>query len=449
MENSAQNFIAWLNRSLTVKMVVVGILILILLIPLAFVQSLIGERAQRQKEVIGEINQKWGKENTFSGLILKIPYTKNEISTYMDSNSKETKQTVKSTLQHAYFLPEKFEGKSNLQVKKLKRNIYESAVYEGNLTVSGILGNPDFKPEDIPEENIQWDKASLILQTSNLKGIKNQVYVEIGGRKMILSPKYSNSKIDPGQNLNELESEHFDFRKLSSKTFNFKIEFNGSEGFNIIPIAKETKLNVKSNWASPSFTGEYLPKNESEKVTDNGFDANWNVLYYNRPFTQSFFEKFPDLKEYSFGVNLLVPVDEYAKSERSAKYGYLVIAFTFLFFFLIQATSKINIHPFQYLLVGLALVMFYTLLISISEHSSFLKAYLIAGSSVIGLITLYSVSVLKKIKSAFVLAIALTCLYTFIFIIIQLENYALLVGSIGLFIILAIVMYVSRKIEWK
>jgi inner membrane protein len=145
----------------------------------------------------------------------------------------------------------------------------------------------------------------------------------------------------------------------------------------------------------------------------------------------------------------MVMVDEYQKSERSAKYGFLVIALTFLIFFLIQTLSKINIHPFQYLMIGLALTMFYTLLVSISEHSNFLKAYLIAGISVIGLITLYSKSILKTFKFPVFIGLSLTALYTFIYVIIQLENYALLVGSIGLFLILAIVMYVSRKIDWN
>ena len=144
----------------------------------------------------------------------------------------------------------------------------------------------------------------------------------------------------------------------------------------------------------------------------------------------------------------MIPVDEYQKSERSVKYGFLVIGLTFLVFFLIQTMSKISIHPFQYLMIGVALTMFYTLLISISEHSSFLKAYCIAGIAVVSLISLYSKSILKNLKFPIFIGVSLTALYTFIFVIIQLENYALLVGSIGLFIILSSVMYASRKIDW-
>lgn len=453
MENQIQtqqnSFFNWLNKSLTVKMGVIGFLILILLIPLAYVQNLIGERARRQQEVISEINEKWGKEHIISGPFIKIPYLKRTVSNYTDPNSKQVKASTQFYTSYAYFSPDEINGETKLDVKTLQRSIYKSAVYEGSLTMSGKLAKPDFKSEDIKEEDVLWEKASIVIQTSNLKGIKNNLSIKVGENDLSLSPKFVPQQSETANDLHSLESSHFDFRELKSHEFRFKIDLNGSERFSIIPVAKETKLNMKSNWTSPSFIGEYLPKNETDKVTKDGFDANWDILYYNRPFSQSFFEALPNLNEYSFGVNLLVPVDEYQKSERSAKYGYLVIAFTFLFFFLIQAVNKINIHPFQYLLIGLALVMFYTLLISISEHSNFLYAYLIASISVIGLISLYTSSVLKKNKFAVFIAAALSALYLFIYVIIQLENYALLAGSIGLFIILGIVMFISRKVEWK
>ncbi len=444
-QNTSNSFLNWLNKSLTVKMAVVGFLILILLIPLFFVQNLIAERAQRQQEVINEINEKWGKEYIISGPILKVPYLKNVVSTYTDPNSKQTKSTTQTVTQFAYFSPDEIDGKAKLDVKPLQRSIYKSAVYEGNMVLTGKLSTPDFKSQDIPDSDILWERSTLILQTSNLKGIKNNLSIQAGGFKFRLSPKSTENPDD----LHLLETEQFDYKILKSNDFSFHLEMNGSERFSLIPIAKQTKLNLTSNWTSPSFTGEYLPKNENDKVTKDGFDANWDILYYNRPFPQSFFESLPNLNKYAFGVNLIVPVDEYQKSERSAKYGYLVISFTFLFFFLIQAVAKINIHPFQYLLIGLALVMFYTLLISISEHSGFFKAYLIAGIAVIGMIGIHTASVLKKAKFAVFVSLSLAALYTFIYVIIQLENYALLVGSIGLFIILGIVMYISRKIEWK
>ena len=156
-----------------------------------------------------------------------------------------------------------------------------------------------------------------------------------------------------------------------------------------------------------------------------------------------------DCPGFAFGANLIIPVDEYQKSERAAKYGFMVIGLTLLVFLLIQLASKIYIHPFQYLMIGLALVMFYTLLISISEHSSFFKAYVMAATSVLGLITLYSRVILRGFRFPMLVGASLASLYGFIYVITQLEKYALLVGSIGLFVILAIVMFASRKIDWS
>ena len=206
---------------------------------------------------------------------------------------------------------------------------------------------------------------------------------------------------------------------------------------------------MESNWASPSFTGNFLPDDKTKQITSTGFVANWKIMHINRAFSQQTFGRLPDLSQYAFGVDFVIPVNQYQQNERASKYGFLVIGLTFLIFFLIQSISKIKIHIFQYAMIGLALIMFYTLLISITEHSSFLKAYIIAGIAVITLITLYSISILKNRKFPMLIAASLGFLYTFLYIIIQLENYALLVGSIGLFAILAAVMYFSRKIDWS
>ena len=206
---------------------------------------------------------------------------------------------------------------------------------------------------------------------------------------------------------------------------------------------------MHSDWHSPSFNGNYLPNDETKKISNKGFDAHWTVLETNRQFGQQFFNHLPNLNKFAFGTSLIVPIDDYQKTERTSKYGILIIGLTLLVFLLIQIISKIAIHPFQYFMIGLALIMFYTLLISISEHQNFLKAYLISGVAVVGLITAYSKTILKNRKFPMLVFGSLSALYAFIFVIIQLENYALLVGSIGLFIILGIVMFSSKKIDWS
>ena len=435
-------------------MLIVAILTTILLIPLSFIKNLIHERMERQEVVVNEINKKWGKEVLLYGPILKVPYKKHIITKVHNAiTGLNNNESVTST-SYAYFFPKELNIKSIINPQEKQRGIYKTAVYKSAIDITGSFTKPDFSEREINDEDILWDKTKLIIQTSNLKGVNSLVEIEMHKNLYSFESKYEH-KITTSHhselNLHKLESKSIkkeDLPLTNDVSFNLKININGSKQIRFIPIGKETNINIKSNWKTANFIGEYIPYN-SDKISDKGFDAKWKILDINRPFPQEFFNGIPDLKAYAFGVNFMIPVDEYQKIERSAKYGFLVISLTFLIFFLIQTMSKITIHPFQYLMIGIALTMFYTLLISISEHSSYLKAYLIAGSAVIALITFYSKAILKDVKFSFFIGGSLTILYTFIFVIIQLENYALLVGSIGLFVILASVMYVSRKIDWQ
>ena len=445
----------WAQTSITARMLTVGILILVLLIPLSYIESLIQERKFRQQEEVSEINQNWGEEVLLYGPILKVPYKFHKTKSTFNEKSKTWFKEEIVSIKHAFVFPEKLNIKSNINPEEKERGIYKTAVYKSDLNINGSFSKPDFSEKDIKDEDILWDKMKIVIQTSNLKGANSLFKIQFQNNTYTLTSKNfktSNKRNFPhAVHLNELESnsiQALDIPKEKKSSFTMNLSMKGSEQVRFIPIGRETDVTIKSNWKDANFIGEFLPYN-SDKITANGFDAKWKILNINRPFSQQFFDGIPDLKSYAFGVNFLIPVDEYQKSERSVKYGFLVIGLTFLIFFLIQTMSKINIHPFQYLMIGIALTMFYTLLISISEHSSYLKAYLIAGISVVSLITLYSKSILKTTKFPVFIGISLSALYSFIFVIIQLENYALLVGSIGLFLILAGVMYASRKIDWE
>jgi len=451
--NKQQNkFGNWLKTSITARMLMVGFLTIILLIPLFFIENLIRERSHRQTEVINEINQQWGNEVLIYGPILKVPYKTYKEKTVTDKNTKKVYTETIEEINNAYFFPEKLNINSNINPEEKKRGIYTTAVYNSKMDITGTFVKPDFSDIEINDKDIIWDKAKIIIQSSNVKGV-NEANLKLEKTNYELTSKYNGQKNYNYSQviLHTLETKTINKEQLQFQkplTFNINFNIKGSEQIRFIPTGKQTEAQIKSNWKTANFFGEFLPYNDN-KLNENGFDAKWKILDLNRPFSQQHFNGIPDLKEFAFGVNFMIPVDEYQKSERSAKYGFLVIGLTFLVFFLIQTLSKINIHPFQYLMIGLALTMFYTLLVSISEHSNFLKAYLIAGISVIVLITLYSKSILKTLKFPLFIGLSLTALYTFIYVIIQLENYALLAGSIGLFLILAMVMFVSRKIDWN
>ncbi len=446
MKATTNRFTHWLRHSITARMLVVGFLFLILLIPLQFVKELIRERSQRKTEVTQEVNDKWGNEITLAGPILKIPYNTYKEKRIYNEQTK-TFQTLTETLERtAYVFPDALwiDGTAQTKEKPLKRGIYEAVVFTTELEVSGQF--PKITTAlDIPSDDIIWDKISLLINTSNLKGIRNAIEVTVADQTMDIAPKFTKDY------LNTLQSDVLPKTLFENDTlldFSFHMKVNGSQGLHFVPLGKTTKVSLESNWHSPSFTGRYLPLDGSREISQDGFKASWQVLQINREFEQVFYNNVPDLTPYAFGTELIVPVDDYAKSERTAKYGILVIGLTLLAFLLIQLASKIYIHPFQYVMIGLALVMFYTLLIAITEHSSFLKAYALSGGAVLLLITGYSRAILKGYKFPLLVAGSLGALYSFIYIIIQLEDYALLVGSVGLFIILATVMFVSRKIDW-
>ncbi len=445
MEQKRSKFGNWLRNSITARMLIVGFLLIVLLIPLEFVKSLINERAYRQTEVIQDINGKWGNEVLLSGPILKIPYKTYKEEKIYNEKTKSYQVKTEVLYKNAYLLPDSLHIDANVDSKPLKRGIYESVVYTADMNVKGNFPMIDFSEKNIATEDILWDKITVEISTSNLKGIRNSMEVTLSNENFSMNPKYGQSY------LNVIESEIIktNFAENDSAIpFSFDIKINGSGSLKFIPIGKETKATMKSDWHSPSFDGRYLPDDGTKEITKEGFHADWQVYQINRQFEQQFFGTLPDLSAFGFGTSFIIPVDEYQKSERTAKYGFMVIGLTLLVFLLIQLVSRIYIHPFQYVMIGLALVMFYTLLISISEHSSFLKAYAIAGVSVLGLITIYSRAILKGFKFPLLVCTSLASLYGFIYVIIQLENYALLVGSIGLFVILAIIMFASRKIDW-
>lgn len=445
-------FSNWLKTSITARMLMVGFLILMLLIPLSYINSLIMERSLRQQDVVNDINDKWGNNVLIYGPILKLPYkTYSETSTFNEKTQTYFKETQTHT-NFAYIFPESLNADVTVNSKTLNRGNFESAVFTTNMVFKGHFTPTDLVDKGIKTEDILWEKASVIIKTSNLKGIKSEMNLKLNANNYTFQTNYNDHKQTYDGHLDTLETGFLkieDAQSQEESEFIMTMSFNGSKQIELVPIGKITTMKMASNWPDPSFIGNYLPNDESKTISKNGFKADWSVLQINRAFSQQHLNKIPNLNEFAFGTKFMVMVDEYQKSERSAKYGFLVIGLTFLIFFLMQTMSKINIHPFQYLMIGIALTMFYTLLVSISEHSNFLKAYLIAGISVIILITLYSKSILVNWKFPIFIGASLTALYTFIYIIIQLENYALLVGSVGLFLILAIVMFVSRKIDWN
>jgi inner membrane protein len=433
----------WMRRSLTFRAIVVGILILLLLIPLGMVRDLIRERADRKQEAEAGISADWGGAQTITGPVIDVPY---EVMVRVPNGNGGFENRMET--RYAHFLPEKLIADATLEPYKKHRGIYEVAVYGSQTHLSGSFA-PLHDQRSSSEHALQWEKASLVLGISDLRSIKEQVTMRIGDRTVQFEPGMSNTDIAS----NGLSAPfQLDSTQLGlAMDFDAQLTINGSGSYNLVPVGKVTRATCKSSWKDPSYQGAFLPDPpDSTADPKNGLDAHWTVLHLNRPYPQEFTGNMNGAIEgTAFGVRLMQPVDEYHKNERASKYGLMLIVLIFLVFFFVEVLQELRIHPIQYLLVGFALCIFYTLLIAISEHLGFAKAYIISAVAVISLVVLYANSVFQVKRASQLLGLIMLLVFGFMFALIHQQDYALLFGSIGLFITLALVMWVSRRIDWN
>ncbi len=412
----------------------VGFLVLIMLIPTAYIMVLITERAGRQQEVIEEVSSKWATGQTITGPMLTVPY-------YTSSTDKEGKTT--RTKRTIHILPEQLNINGKVYPEIRHRSLYNVTVYRSSLELSG-----QFDPEIINKElgdvdSIDWQKASFIMGIDDSRGLEDEPVLTWGAEK---------KKMETMMAAHEALSEALDAlvpMQPDKKTdFHITLKIKGTGELYFTPTGKTTLVNISSTYPSPAFDGKYLP-DRIPMLSDSGFSASWKILQASRGYPQYWHDSaYPDFKKSAFGVKLIQQADHYSKTERSVKYAILIISLTFLVFFFLEIIQKRSVHPLQYILVGIALCIFYTLLLSISEYTGFNTAYLVAASATVLLITWYIKAIFGKMRVAAGFMAALTTLYGYVFFLIQLKDYALLFGSIGLFLIVAVIMYYSRRIDW-
>ncbi|MES2478916.1 MAG: cell envelope integrity protein CreD [Bacteroidota bacterium] len=423
----------WHKNRILIKSLLIGTLTLLMLIPASFIRQLVYEREQRKEEVIEEVSAKWAQEQTLTGPIIKVPYW--DYSTLADKSIIKVKK-------NAYFLPDQLSINGTIQPQIRHRSIYDVTLYNSDILMQGSFSPIDIAALSISPENIIWTEAEILVGINDLHGLEEDVQLHWNDTSYLL---------DAGLPENEILQNGLNKKiQINPETIaNFKIhlKLKGSENLYFSPVGKSTKANIKSPWQHPSFEGKFIPSNAAA-INNNGFDATWNILQVSSGIPKSWKDKKVDLFQSDFGIKLLQPNDGYGKTERSVKYAILFIGLTFTLFFFIEILQKKQIHPLQYLLVGFALSIFYTLLLSFTEYCGFNMAYAISASATILLIGIYVTGIFKKIKIALLFTGVLSALYAYIFVLIQLQDFALLFGSIGLFVILAIIMFYSRKIDW-
>jgi inner membrane protein len=283
-----------------------------------------------------------------------------------------------------------------------------------------------------------------------MKGLKNSPALKLGDETLNATPSSGNNAFTDGL---QVPATNVADLLQNDLPFSYTLDLNGTDALSFLQLGKTTDVQLDGNWGTPSFDGRILP--DTRKVNDSDFSAHWHMLYYNSPYPQgwtgfdSTINNQSKQKDATFGVKLRLPVDDYQETTRTNKYAILIILLTFVSLILTELIRKQKIHSFNYVLIGAAMIIFYTLLLSFSEQIGFNWAYLVAAGATIGLITTFIGSLLKNRSAAFSFAGILSVFYAFIFIIIQLEDFALMAGSVALFIIVALLMYFSRKINWN
>jgi len=441
MSNSNQELSGWerfqkfVSESASIKLIVIGFIILLLLIPLALVQDLMRERSDRQFEAINEVSQTWGQEQTVSGPFITVPY-------YQKVRLANGQESVSLEKSFAHFLPEKLQVNAQVNTETRSRGIYDVVVYTTQVTLDGVFKSPDISILNGVDTAL-WNEAIVSLGISDLHNLGDLLVLDWNGEKINLSPGVGNSELIESGVSSPLKLEAIS----AGKEYKFSITFSlrGSQGIYFMPLGKETNVHLAGNWASPSFQGAFFP---THNITENNFTADWKVIFLNRNYPQEFSGVPSGFSESRFGMSLFVPVSDYQKNQRSAKYAVLIIALTFMVFFFVQVLNKVRVHGIQFVLVGLALCLFYVLLLSFTEHVGFNIAYLLSCIMTIGLVSLYVKAIFKNNRLSMLNFLFMFLIYLFVFVIIQLEQYSLLVGSIGLFAVLAVAMYLSRNITW-
>jgi inner membrane protein len=440
------------RNSTMLKLLGVGGLILLMLIPLLMIEGVLNDRLARRNEAVADITSSWGRDQNIIGPVLVVPYLHHGTvvrSVTLPDGRVETREVEETTLAYAYFLPDTLEITGDVRTQTLYRGIYDAAVFRGQINISGKFPVPDMAALKIDPADVLWKDAAVTLAVSDLRGTRESLTLDWEGKKIQLQP---GSQL-PGYTTGVTAQLAAEQPIAAPATFSIALDLNGSSGIFFAPFGIQNVVKLKSNWPDPSFRGAFLPTDRS--VRADGFDANWKVSYYGRDYPQKWTsrsgnERFTTtaVSNSLFGAQFLRLLDAYRYVERSIKYGVLFFVLVFTTFFLFEITARQKIHPLQYLMVGAALCLFYLALLSASEFIGFSLSYLIAAVVATGLITWYCSYFLGGGMRTLMIGGGLLGVYTFLYITLRQQDYALLMGTVALFILLGIVMFVTRKVDW-
>jgi inner membrane protein len=425
-------------RSPVVRLIVMGLLFLVLLIPLGMMTSVVWERSERRDEAAKAIAGEWGAAQVIGGAVLTIPYR--YIWQERDGSRRER-------VEHAFILPETLTIEGVVEPEFRARGIFDVVVYTTKLKVQGRFPRPDVAWIRPVPTAFDWEAATVDIGVTDPRGIGRSMTLTLAGRQIQMVPGVA----DNGLFSTGVRAAVHPLPLDTAIPFEFDLELKGTGELNFVPIGDETSVRLQSTWPHPGLTG--AP--QERQVGEEGFSAAWRVPFFGRGFPSRWTRENskPDelrtqASSSAFGVALLQPVDIYQQTERAVKYAALFIVLTFVIAFLWEVTGGVLVHPVQYLFVGFAMCIFYLLLLSLAEHVGFDRAYVVAATATVTLLSWYWTWILRGVTRAAVMCVALVTLYGFLYLLLRLEDYALLAGSLGLFAMLALVMFMTRRVDW-
>ena len=429
-----------MKHSVIARLMAMGVLFVVLMIPLALTEGIIAERASRRGEVAADISRTWGRRQTVTGPVLSVPYR----IAGREPDGRSVTRTGTLVL-----LPDVLDVKGAAAPETRHRGPFSSVVYTARITMQGRFAAPDTSSIDAFEPEVLWHEATLSLGVEDPQGIASGLRITWNGGA---------TRVLPGVAATGLATAGVQVTRLAvpadrPSTFDVQMELRGSEGLAFTPVGNETTVVLASSWPHPGFTVGQLPT--TSRIGSDGFEARWRSSWFARGFPAAWVLGTAAVKQLSeraaasaIGVELVQPVDVYLQSERAVKYGALVIVLTLAVAFIREVTSRLAVHPIQYLFVGFGLCLFYLLLISLAEHIAFAVAYAIASAAIVSLLSWYWSGVLRSVRQGRTLAVALTGLYGYLYLLLRLEDFALLAGATGLFVMLAASMAATRRLDW-
>jgi len=418
----------------------VGLLALLLQIPIAMIGGLVAERQERRQAAVTEVSSKWGNVQSIIGPALVVPYAYR-----WTEASASGLQITRTETRNAIFLPQQLRVRGSIDSELRHRGIFSVPVYKVGLTLEGEFTRPSFSELGLDPAAVAWERAQLAIGISDARAIQQETAVTWNGKSVSFLPG-TGAFTDGGTGIHAVVGLADGVQRAK---FSFPLSLNGSLGVYLTPFAQNTTVELQSNYGHPSFQGNWLPVERS--VSDAAFQAKWSIPFLGRNYPQAWKAEVGMRKEIDgsrFGVELVNPVDHYRMAERSVKYAGLFILLTFATLWLIEVLAGVRVHPIQYLMLGGALCLFYLLELSLSEHLGFPLAYTVASIAVVGMVAGYSVVILHNITRALFIVAAVSLLYAYLYILLMNEDYALLIGSVGLFLILAAIMYATRRVDW-